>query len=354
MDSSDAKQKDPDLEAMHRAFGEEGGKVEIWRKGPDALEYKRLPGRPTKGFDPDSVALAYGGGCYRFIVRKANGQWGGQFEIEYDGAIQAKAPEPAAPPAAAPAGQNNEMMLMFLNQAAEAQRANAAMQLESMKALATAIGSRPAGPSLVEILGIVKELSALNAGAGGKAPNPLSLMRDTMGIIRELKDEAGGGDGEATPDLKVIGILGRLIERALERRGDGAPAAAAPAAPQLAAPKKEEPAAATAPAAAPAPAPHPFAAKYPSLWPELAPNIKDLEQAIESGIAPAVVVGGLLKSVPVGSPMRSELEDFADDPEAVGAMVAAHGPLKQHTPWLRDLLKVLGEGLAQAAAGQGA
>ncbi|TBR23105.1 hypothetical protein EPO15_06700 [bacterium] len=346
MDPTDKSVNDPDLEAMRRAFGEEGGKVEIWRKGPEALEYKRLPGRPTKGFDPDSVALAYGGGAYRFIVRKANGQWGGQFEIDYDAAVQPKAVEPATAAAPAPASPHNDLLILFLNQAAEAQRANAAMQLESMKALAAAIGNRPAGPSITEILGIVKEVTGLAGGAGGKPANPLSLMRDTMGIIRELKDEAGG-DGEGTPDLKVIGILGRLIERSLERRGE----APAPA-PQLAAPKKEEPAPAAAAPAAPAAAPHPFAARYPNLWPQLAPNIKDLEAAIESGIASAVVVDGLLKSVPAGSPMREELEDFAEDPETVGAMVAAHGPLKQHTPWLRELLKVLADGLAKA--GQGA
>lgn len=350
MDPNEKDPKDPDREAMHRAFGQEGGKVEIWRQKPGSVEFTRIPGRSTKGFDPDVIAMTYGGGLYRFIVRNAKGQWDGQYEIPYDPDMLPKASaEPAAAAAPAPASPQNDLFILFLNQAAEAQRANAAMQLESMKALAAAIGNRPAGPSISEILGIVKEVTGLAGAGAGKPANPLSVMRDTMSILREIKDESGG-DGEGTPDLKVIGILGRLIERSLERRGDPAPAAPAP---QLAAPKKDEPAPAAAAAPAPVPA-HPFAAKYPTLWPEIEPNIKDLGSYIEKGIGAAQVAAGLLKEAKEDEKMRDDLVGFSADPDAVGALVTAHGPLKQHTPWLRDLLKLVREGLAQLKAGQGA
>lgn len=194
-------------------------KVEDGRK-PDAFLFKC----PPEDFDHSEIGQLYGSGTYRLriFVRDAsapNGviRGGGLFTIEMPAGWKPR------PPEAAPAPGHGTLETLLLEQARRSD--------ERLERILEAMANKSGAPSPLETLEGLSKLAEIIKPA---APAPSAATLDFTTVLNaaqaltNLAGKGGANDGDADTVLfrSGLGVIEKMIDRAMSARA--APAAAAP------------------------------------------------------------------------------------------------------------------------------
>lgn len=267
-------------------------------------EWAHIKGIPADRFDFDWIADTFGGGHYRYAVYgvREDGSkgfldgMGGVFDVE--GLPKPSTPLAPAVAVAAPAAQDNPLVLMLQEQARESR----ALLGELVKALGE---RKPEGGGLLEQLAVLKQLGVLGGAREGVAPAEFAkgmVEQFTKGMEMGRKLEGGEPADPLSAAIEHVG--GPIVERlmALDR---SAPAPALLPAQEVHGPGTEVPA---------------MPPNAPAWYGAATPYLPLLFESAKRGAAAGSVVNLLLDNVP--DAMYDALADDAARPNFVERTLA--------------------------------
>lgn len=218
------------LENLLNQLGELQGeaKVHVYRvrqgvRPPFAFLFATTAGE----FAVEDVQARYGGGDY-FVKAWQRGISGSlvneRFAIEGEPIVRSAAPVPLAAPA-----PGSPQFLMMPGQGGDAIAALGAMFTQSMDRLAQVIaGQQRPERSMKETLELLTVAKALAAPAGPTS-DPLAMLSQLMGIMRDTEGMRVGGDGKADGFTILQSAVEKVLPAIIQRLPVGGASAALPA-----------------------------------------------------------------------------------------------------------------------------